>query len=418
MIKQIITIHRKKYATGLFWQPVNPGVTPYIYARQLINKSNKKYSLLTEYKTMIGLTDSRAGVKAGMAVAAPEIMNAFSGFISFLGVFETDTHNFYLIAVRNGIILRDVLIESETDARKAYAELSNMPDWNGLFAPSGWGMPRSQEKFLSEIVRKSSAVAKLRQISIVKSLTPSIALIVVCVLLGLLFLYKPWDFKKSVPVAKDLTPNVIAEYQRQVQKKIEEPVVKQIEKPKVIKNFPYDKLPDVLERANICYKAAGFVMQPIAGWRQQSLKCDDKYISVRFMRDFGTLNDFYEVGANVMPGGIVTQTSERDISVRAKLPEVATSKSFEERSQDMVVRDLYSIFQQMNMRVSIRPTSITVKNGEEKDIVKVIELNASSKLIPYEFMQIFNDFSGVYMKSVEWNANNRTWDYKIVIYTK
>ena len=42
--------------------------------------------------------------------------------------------------------------------------------------------------------------------------------------------------------------------------------------------YPYDNLPDVQERASLCYKAIAFVMQPIAGWNQTFAKCDGEYV--------------------------------------------------------------------------------------------------------------------------------------------
>ena len=214
-MKQVIIVNRRKYATGLFWQPVNVGVTPYLYARQLVAKSDKKYTLLTEYKSMIGLAEARDGVHSGMSCIAAEVMDALPELASFLGVFHVDTR-FYLIAVRNGVIIRDILVEKESEARKIYAELSNMPDWGGLFAPSSWGMPRSQEIFLQDIV-KNNSVARLRQISIVKSLAPSVVLVLVVLAVGLFFLYSPLfkSVKKSNSVKLD--PQLAAEYQVSLQ---------------------------------------------------------------------------------------------------------------------------------------------------------------------------------------------------------
>ena len=119
-----------------------------------------------------------------------------------------------------------------------------------------------------------------------------------------------------------------------------------------------------------------------------------------------------------MPGGVVTQTSDNDISVRVKLPELKTRSSVDNRDQDTAIRDLFSVFQEMNMRATIRPANITMKDGGQKEIVKIIDVSANSKLIPSEFMSIFGNFNGVYMKSVGWNPNNRNWEYKVSIYTK
>ena len=96
MIKQVITVNRKRYATGLFWQPLRVGVIAQNYARQLAKNGGKKYTLYVGYKSMVGLTDTHEGVNAGMASAAIEIVSALSDLVSFLGVFQTENNNYYL----------------------------------------------------------------------------------------------------------------------------------------------------------------------------------------------------------------------------------------------------------------------------------------------------------------------------------
>lgn len=415
LTKQVITLNRKKYAAGLFWQPVNAGVTPYIYARQLIAKSKKKYTLLTEYKSMIGLSDGRDGVRAGMPAMAAEVVNSLSEFVSFLGVFQVDS-GFYLIAVRNSVIIRDLFIQTEHDARKMYVELSNMPDWGGLFAPSSWGMPRSKERFLGELI-KGGPVAKLRQISIVKTLTPSIVLVGLFLVLGLLFIYSPLlRTHKTEPVK--LNQELLAEYQKQLEEKSVE-LDKKFEIQTKDQKYPYNSLPDVIERARLCYKAIAFVMQPVTGWNQRKADCDDEYVNVVFQRGFGTLNEFYDVGASVLPGGIVTQMSDNEVSVRVKLPKLDVHSSIDERSQEAALRDLTSLFQKINFRPNIRVVNDTVRFGVGKtETINVISVSYSSKMIPMEFMQAFNGFNGVYAKSVSWDTATKTWNYNVLIYTK
>ena len=196
-MKQVMIVNRKKYATGLFWQPVDPLVTPYIYARQLAAKSSKKYNLLVEYRSMVGLADSHDGARSGMTAGAAAVMAAFSEFISFMGVFQVGS-NYYLIAVRNGVIIRDILIEKESDARKAYAELSNLPDWGIMIAPDSWGMPRSQEKILSQVIKKDAG-ARLRQMSIIKSILPSVILITIF-LIGAIYFIHRWIKRKMCQI--------------------------------------------------------------------------------------------------------------------------------------------------------------------------------------------------------------------------
>lgn len=416
MIKQIITVHHKKYATGLFWQPLGVGNTPHSWAKQLAKNSNKKYNLYTDYKSMVGVVSSRDGAHVGMPSAAAEIISSLSDLISFLGIFKAG-EQFYLLAVRNGIIIRDILIEREDVARKTYTELINIPDWGALFAPSAWGIPKSQEKNLSDLI-KNNAVARLHQISVVKSVVPSILVAALFILFGIYVLNHP--VSQDEAQKPNLNTEIAAEYRRQIELKKQEIIDKKLaeEEVKVKFEYPYDNLPNVFERANLCYKAIAFVMQPIPGWNQTYAKCDSEYVSANFSRDFGTLNDFYEYGAELMPGAVVQQISDNEMIVRVKLPELKTGSSLDERDQMTALRDLTTNFQKINTKADIQTVTDTIVSGNKTEEVHVIEAGASSKLIPIEFMQVFNDFGGVYMTSVSWRANTRTWNYEVIVYTK
>ena len=159
-------------------------------------------------------------------------------------------------------------------------------------------------------------------------------------------------------------------------------------------------------------------MQPIMGWNQTYAKCDEDFVSVTFSRDFGTLNDFYEIGGNLMPGAIVQQMSEDEIIVRVKLPELKTGRSLDEQNQEDLIRDITTVFQQANIKAEIDGvTDIIMNNGNEEKL-NVTEISVSSKLTPMEFMRAFDGFNGVYMTSVVWRANTRVWNYEIIIYSK
>ncbi len=400
----------------MFWQPVSVGISASNYAKQLAKTVDKKYTLYVGYNSMVGLANKNTGVYSGLVSAAAEIVDSLSEFVSFLGVFQAN-NNYYLVAVRNGIIIRDILFEKEDDARKAYAELSNIPDWGALFAPAAWGMPRSQERLLYDLIRLTT-YARLRPIEAFKSLLPSLLFFCLVVLVGA-FLFKDKIGELFVSKHKiEPNPELVAEYKHQIElkkKKLEEEQKAKEAKP--IK-YPFDYLPDVMERAKLCYKAIGFVMQPVAGWSQTYTKCDENFVSATFARNYGTLNDFYLSGAELMPGAIVQQVSENEVIVRVKLPELKTHASLDERDITNAVRDIVTAFQGINIKADINTVSDTLSNGVDTEELNIIEVSASSKLIPSEFMKIFNDFQGVYMTSVVWNVSTRTWKYEVIVYTK
>ena len=70
MIKQTITVNRKKYATGLFWQPVGGGNASYNHIKNLVKNFKQKYNLFIDYKSMIGFGSSKTGIRFGMPSAA------------------------------------------------------------------------------------------------------------------------------------------------------------------------------------------------------------------------------------------------------------------------------------------------------------------------------------------------------------
>lgn len=411
MIKQIITVNRKKYATGLFWQPLGVGNTPQNYARQLAK--NKRYTLYIGYKSMVGLTNNRDGIRAGMGSAAVEVTNALSELVSFLGAFRID-NQYYLIAVRNGVIIRDVLLDNADTARKLFTELSEIPDWGAIFAPTSWGIPKSQEKYLSDLLVKNTGI-KLRQISVIKSIVPSLIITALFIIFGLYVLKNP------ISVSDVKVPKINQETIDKYKKQIELNKQKSIGAQDVIKakfEYPFDNLPNVYDRANLCFKAIAYVMQPIAGWNQTYAKCDGEFVTANFSRDFGSLNDFYEIGGNLMPGAIAQQMSEDEIVMRVNLPELKTGSSLDERDQDSVIRDVTTIFQQANMNAEIEGITDTIVNAGQSEEIHITEIGVASKLTPMEFMRAFDGFNGVYMTSVSWRANTRTWNYEIIIYSK
>ena len=417
LIKQIITVRHKKFATGLFWQPLRVGNTARSAAKELAKAGNKRRCYFTEYRSMVGIGSSCDGAKTGIESAAAQIAESLSEFVSFLAVFNVN-NRFYLVAVRNGIIIRDILFEKQEDARKAYTELAALPDWGALIAPLSWGMPKSQEKDISDLIGKDNNVARLRPFCFLKAILPSLLIAILFVLFGFYILSNP--IKTPADQGPNLNTELASEYRKQIELKKQEILDKKLAQEAAERSFkyPYDNLPNVMERANLCYKAIAFVMQPIAGWNQTFAKCDGEYVSATFMRDFGTLNDFYEIGGELMPGAIVQQTSEDEVIVRVKLPALKTYSSLDERDPISAARDIASVFQQIDTRADINNVTDTVLNNGISETVHVTEVAVSSKLIPSEFMYAFKDFQGVYMTSVSWRANTRTWNYEVIIYTK
>ena len=420
MANQIITIHRRKYAAGLFWQPMPVDGGGRMSAFRLARSIDVRYNLYTEYRMMIGLSMRRYGHKGGMPSAAAEVAESMSEHSSFLAAFVVD-NGYYIVAARNGIIILDNIFVKEENARATYTEMAQMPDWGAFIAPSKWGMPRAVEHSLEDVITGHSHTS-LRSISMSRS-------IIYSVLLLLLFLSAIWlaFYKSGVDLVngqqrlEKIDEEKVAEYRRQIDAKNKELDAQyQIDKKPLPEPIvpPYELLPDVQSRADICYRAMGLLMQPINGWNQVWVKCDEKYATAQLRRTYGTLGDFYSVATDLMPGAFVQELSEDLLTVRATLPKIWVVPSQDERDTDTIVRDVTTAFQSIDTPVEIQTVVDTVSNGVETKNFDVVEVAASSKLTPMQFMKIFDDFGGVYMTKCDWNASNRTWNYEVIIYAK
>lgn len=421
MASHVISVNRKKYAVGLFWQPIGAGFTARNYAKNLARNVDRKFNLYTEYRTMIGVGARRNGLHVGMLSAAVAVMEAFSEYTSFVAVFQNGKQ-FYLVAARNGIVLEDKLFDSEDEARAEYVKLSEIPDWGAFFAPGTWGMPRSAERNLADVLVSGRVRASMHLISHF-----SVGLWSV-VLFGLFALGLGWIFYDSVmqafsprPKVQELDPELVAEYKRQIEEKSKElDQLFEIEKtppPEPIV-MPYEFLPDVAARAKLCYRAMEFLMQPIPGWVQLSVECGEEYASVNMMRDWGTLETFYVVAAEKMPGVNVQQIDDDTLRVQATLPKQELFASQDERDAETIILDVVSKFQGIDTDVTTEFVVDTLTNGVDVANVNIVEVAAQSKLAPEQFMKIFDDFGGVYLMRVSWDVRKRFWNYEVIIYAK
>lgn len=417
---QVITVDRKKYAVGLFWQPTGAGYVARTYARALARSVDKKLNLYTEYRAMVGLGSRKLGHRSGMDSAAASVTDALGEYTSFLAVFAVDKQ-FYLVAVRNGVILEDKLFDREEEARAEYFKLSEIPDWGALFAPGAWGMPRAVERNLSDLIMRGPR-SVLHPISRIGACVLSI------ILLAIFIVGVSWFFREPLeqmlnpqPKLSQVSPEIAAEYEKQVEEKNkeldEEFKIERASQPEPIV-LPYDYLPDPEKRAQVCFQAIAFLMQPITGWEQISAECGETHASAVFKRNFGTLDDFYMIATQIMPGSFVQQESDSSLYVRATLPTVPTKASLDERDVETVARAALTAFQSAGMSAEVQMVVDTLTNGVEIVSLDIVEIAAQSKLGPVQFMKIFEDFGGVYMTRCAWDASTRIWNYEVIIYAK
>jgi hypothetical protein len=217
-----------------------------------------------------------------------------------------------------------------------------------------------------------------------------------------------------------LDPELVAEYKRQVEEKNKEldaqfEIKKEEVKPLVM---PYSELPVPMARAKQCYQAIGFLMQPITGWVQTNVSCDETTATAEFTRKYGSLDAFYVMAEKFLPGVNVDELNEDTLRVNVALPEIPRAASQDENDALTVERNVISLFQAIDTDAKTNVVVDTLSNGVDTANLNIVEIEVSSKLLPMQFIKIFDDFGGVYMTRCLWNAISRTWNYEVIIYAK
>ena len=159
-------------------------------------------------------------------------------------------------------------------------------------------------------------------------------------------------------------------------------------------------------------------MQPITGWVQSSVVCDESRATAEFNRKYGSLDSFYAIASDFLPGATVSELDDNTLKVSVALPEVERVSSLDERDAETVERNIISLFQTIGADVKTEIVVDTLTNGVETASLNVVEIAASSKLAPMQFTKMFEDFGGFFITRCVWNAIARTWNYEVIIYAK
>ena len=124
------------------------------------------------------------------------------------------------------------------------------------------------------------------------------------------------------------------------------------------------------------------------------------------------------MAADFLPGATVVEIDENTLSVSVVLPEVDRVASQDESDAETIERNVISMFQTLHTDVNTEIVVDTLTNGVDTANLNIVEIAASSKLLPMQFTKMFDEFGGFYMTRCSWNAIARTWNYEVIIYAK
>lgn len=283
----VVTVGRKQYASGLYWENSPSGRVSQAAkeaARQPGNSSDYYATRAGDKKGRVpqfGLAPDTDGLKSGIPSLAGCLANQQPG--SWIGAF-TFHEGTSVVIVRDDMIVPegDLFFEDESEARDHLYQEMGVGGFGRIFAPEAWGIPGADSMPLSLLLNDKADV-KLH--SVVISKNAKIGLIVSFSLLAIL-LGGGWyiQSQRAEEEAHRIAQMAAIQRMQAAAAKLI-PIQTEVVYPVPIRHW--ERAPKPLMVVDACKKALEEVNVGVAGWRIVNVSCSIGALSIRWARTSG-----------------------------------------------------------------------------------------------------------------------------------
>ena len=419
----VVSVAGQQYAVGLIWQPLQNLDDPIIEVRETAESEMGAdlWCLRPATTPQYGIGRTELGHKDGMPSLAASVGSVFANLASFCGVFKVD-EGWWLIAIRNDLILaeEDVVFSNEEEAKRAYASLMAVPDWDLKVVPADWGMEGTEDRDLSSLLKGARKV-RLQPINAVHrtKFLLFIAILIIAVAIWLVYtLISLWK-------------NVFPEEKVHV---VEAPTILPPVRPEPEKPKPWEKVADLGAFFNQCWTTSYQIQSIVVpGWTMGSIECTPKGASTSWK-----LTDIQEGRLSWMLFGLDEYQLENmkvDVSASGdsangnidftKMPMVASIPKMTAEELELDLREIkqamgLSGFQYNRQTIQDPPNRPDGTKPANQKVYTYYSFTVSSSLSPLEWQAFFDKFSGLELLRVQYTpmGNDNKWTYEGRIYAK
>ncbi len=287
MTAGVLTVGRKLYASGLYWENSPSGRVSQAakeVARQPGNDYDFYATRMGDKKGRVpqfGLAKSDDGIKSGVPSLAACLANQQPG--SWIGAF-TFNEGTAVVIIRDDLILPegDLFFEDESEARDHLYQEMAIGGFQRIFAPEAWGIPGADTMPITLLLNEKTDV-RLRRVVMSKNTKLAIfgGLGCLLVILGI-----GWFMQAQRAEKEQRRVEQMATIQR-----MREAAAKLIPLHTEPKYSPperkWEKQPNPLDIISGCQKALKEVPIGVAGWRIVGMSCSRSALSIRWARSHG-----------------------------------------------------------------------------------------------------------------------------------
>lgn len=282
----VVTVGRRPYAVGLYWENSPSGRVAQT-AKEAASQPGQQadfYAVRGGGKTarvpQFGLGQSSAGHKSGMPVFAACLANQQGG--SWVGAFRL-REGVVITVVRDDLIVPDgdQFYLNESDARDRLLQEVGFGGLQRIFAPEAWAIPGADSMPLSLLLDERRDI-RLQAVRIPKQTLVIGAVLAALLLVGLgAGLYIQAEKEAEEKARQD----ALEKAKLAAQRLLPSQMTFQAEYPPPERKW--EKTPLPLAVVEACRDGLSQVPAALAGWRLTDLRCDGYALSVTWQHEIG-----------------------------------------------------------------------------------------------------------------------------------
>jgi len=304
----VISLGRRKYAVGLYWQPSPSGRVSQA-AREAARQPGQMADFFavrpgtqTGRVAQFGLGQKEYGHQAGLPTAAASIADEQPG--SWGGVFKTP-EGWWMVISRDDLIVPDgdVLYSDEQAARQRLNEEINLGGLQRIYAPDHWGMTGSDPMPLT-LLMQGRADARLQNVSLpIRSYMIATGAILTLGVVG--YLVFMWQQSHEAGIQESMA-HLSAEQKAMVEMQKATQLAPPPPPPPPKRDWQQTPLPEIWLDA--CRQTLGDTPANYVGWKWQTVACEGETMTVSWARAAGP--------AVIPPGGSVANGNGTAVTSR------------------------------------------------------------------------------------------------------
>jgi hypothetical protein len=406
--ERILQVDKYKVILGMLWDAAQQGESPKKQAAD-VSTIESTYDLVANHRdaSQIGFADSSNGFKPGFKAGVTSFNEAQMGQ-SWLGAFRLGPNSdfYWVVSNRNGQVYEDQIFSDSDQARMAFLENLEAPNWQRTIAPDDWGIGGTEEHLIHDVIDPSKGVS-LKPANMLKAYLPRLIVLGVLIATGVGgWVYYQGHLKEQAALEAEL------DKQKRESVRVSP------------SDYPWYDTPDLKMFIEGCFSKVEKALRVIPGWSQEIISCrlngTDAMLQTAWVNSGGTIPWMVTSFSTdeVQPiiaidGSVASYSTEIEFGVETEV----LAEAWEE---DQIERMLRRRIQTTGVSVKMAAIVSRMTPSQQMDLKKPIfnfhdmSFSASSSLL--EYAKLFSDVPAAVPQTIVYDVKSKVWNVNFRIY--